>query len=67
MGLLWLSAAIMFVIFGILYAANFHYAWLVGLIAVLISQVLVILFWKDAKFGTIANIIILAVIIDLIM
>lgn len=61
MGLFWLTATALFLIYGILYFANSKYAWLVGMGAVVISQILVILFWKDAKFGTIPNLIILVV------
>lgn len=61
MGFVWLSAAILFLIFGVLYLQNSKYAWLAGLIAVVISQILVLIFWKDAKFGTIPNILILVV------
>lgn len=31
--------------------------------AMVLSQILIILYWKDAKFGTIANVIILATMI----
>lgn len=55
MGVVWLIAAIFFLTYGILHVLNSKYAWLVGLVAVAISQVLVIIFWKDAKFGTIPN------------
>jgi hypothetical protein len=61
MGVVWLSSTILFLTYGALYLLNSKYAWLMGLIAVILSQVLIILFWKDAKFGTIPNIIILAV------
>lgn len=61
MGLLWLTASILFLIYSILYLSNSKYAWFVGLVAVVISQILIILFWKDAKFGTIPNILILVV------
>jgi hypothetical protein len=59
MGLLWLSSVFLFLIYGILSIANYRYAWLIGLVAVVISQILVILFWKDAKFGSIPNLIIM--------
>lgn len=65
MGIIWLSAAVLFLLYAILYKANSHYAWLSGLIAVVVSQVLVILFWQDAKAGTLPNILILAVSIFL--
>lgn len=58
-GLFWLSASALFLIYAILYISNNKYAWLAGLAAVFISQVLIILYWKDARFGTIANVIIL--------
>jgi len=61
MGVVWLTATCLFLIYGVLYLLNTLYAWLIGLIAVVLSQVLILLFWKDARFGTMPNIIILAV------
>lgn len=61
MGVVWLTSTFLFLTYGVLCLLNSKYAWLIGLIAVVLSQVLIILFWKDAKFGTIPNIIILAV------
>jgi Family of unknown function (DUF6544) len=61
MGLVWLTATALFLSYGILYNVNLEYAWLIGLISVLMSQILIIIFWKDARFGTILNIIILIV------
>lgn len=61
LGALWLATAILFLTYGTLHLLNSKYAWLIGFVAVVLSQVLIILFWKDAKFGTIANSIILAV------
>lgn len=61
MGILWLIAALLFLIYGISGLLNSKYAWIPGLMAVLISQVLIMLFWKDARFGTIPNLIILLV------
>ena len=60
-GVVWLTATILIFTYGVLYVLNYKYAWLIGLIAVILSQLLIILFWKDAKFGTIPNSIILAV------
>lgn len=58
-GILWLSAYILLVIAAIMFAfKNSNWLWL-GLIGILISQTLIIYFWQDAKFGTIANVIIL--------
>jgi len=60
-GIVWLIVTGFFLLFGILYFASSKYAWLVGLVSVIVSQILIIYFWKDAKFGTIPNLIILSV------
>jgi len=60
-GILWLVSAIIFILALIFYAAKINQWWFISLVAVIISQILIIYFWKDAKFGTIANIIILIV------
>ncbi len=61
MGIVWLTATILFLAYGILYLLNSKYNWILGLVAVAASQILIITFWKDARFGTIPNIIILLV------
>ena len=61
LGVVWLTATFLFLTYGMLYLLNSKYAWLIGLVAVVVSQVIIFLFWKDAKFGTIPNIIILTV------
>jgi len=60
-GIIWLSATSLFVLFAILFITGNKYAWLAGIAAVIVSQVLIILFWKDAAFGTLPNVLILAV------
>jgi hypothetical protein len=63
MGMLWLATALMFFITTVLLLLK-NDDWLVlGLISVMVSQVLIFTIWRDAKFGTIANIIILIPII----
>jgi hypothetical protein len=60
-GRLWLLATLLFVVsaFGYLFYADW---WtVIAISAVVLSQILIILNWKDAKFGTIANLIILLV------
>ena len=61
LAVVWLTATFLFLSYGMLYILNSKYAWLIGLVAVVVSQVIIFLFWKDAKFGTIPNIIILTV------
>lgn len=63
MGLLWLVGTILFLAYAILHYANSKYAWLFGFIAVILSQILIIIYWKDAKFGTLPNILVLVVTI----
>jgi hypothetical protein len=58
-GILWLLAAFLFVATAVLYFMNKEYWWMLVVPAILISQIIIILAWKDAKFGTIANILIL--------
>ena len=59
-GMLWLATAFLFVAATILFLLKKD-AWLIfGLIAVIISQILIFTVWKDARVGTIANIIILS-------
>lgn len=60
-GFVWLSAAVLFFFYGIFYAANSKYALFFGIVAVVVSLILAIAFWQDAKFGTIANFLILVV------
>jgi len=59
MGLLWFLSALFFLTYGWLYHGDHKYVWLSGLLAVLISQTLIFLFWQDAKWGTLPNILIL--------
>ena len=60
-GVIWLLAFTLFATAAIMFALKNSYWWLFGLIAILISQILIIFFWHDAKFGTIANVIILII------
>ena len=59
LGIVWGIAFLLFGIAALLYHFKNNSWWWVSLIAVFISQILIILFWQDAKFGTIANVIIL--------
>jgi hypothetical protein len=63
MGIVWLLSAILFVIYLCAYFYRYPFSWVFGLFAVTISQILIILYLNDAKFGTLPNIIILLVVI----
>ena len=62
-GVLWLLSSVFFLITTILLMVKNNYWWLFGLASVLVSQIVIIVFWKESKFGTITNIIILIVCI----
>ena len=65
-GLLWLFVALLFV-FSILPFIRNQSTWAVmALVAVVISQVLILGAWHDAKYGTIVNVIILLVALPVI-
>lgn len=59
MGLAWLLSGSLLILSLILFAMKTQYWWAVALIGVLFSQILIFLFWKDARFGTMLNILIL--------
>lgn len=60
-GIFWLAATFILIAYGVLYFTNFQHIWLVGFVAVVVSQILIVMLWRDAKFGTLPNTIILAV------
>ncbi len=60
MGIAWLVAFLLFLATLLIYIMGINSWWMCALPAVIISQVVIVQSWGDAKFGTIANIIILA-------
>ena len=58
-GMLWLLSALLFLVSAILFLLKKDFWAITSMAAVLLSQLIIILSWKDAKFGTIANMIIL--------
>jgi len=62
-GMLWLLTAFLFITTTVLLLLKKD-EWLIfGVFATVISQILIVTVWKDAKFGTIANIIILIALV----
>ena len=57
-GIIWLAICIIFVLCGLGFLLRKEWWMTLGAIGVIISQLMVILFWQDAKAGTIANLII---------
>lgn len=62
-GILWLIVFILFTLTAIQFAFKNNYWWLLAIVSVIVSQILIISFWKDTKFGTIPNLIILLITI----
>src|SRR5690554_884569 len=62
-GVFWLLTFVLFVITIILILVHSSHWWLTGFLALIVSQILIFSYWSDAKFGTIANIIILLAVI----
>lgn len=62
-GLVWLLAAILFVLAAVLFLFKLDFWSTIALLAVLLSQAVIIMGWQDAKWGTIANCLILIIAI----
>jgi hypothetical protein len=62
-GVLWLLTTVIYVVAGFLFLLKNGLWWLPSILAILLSQYLIISSWQDAKFGTVANIILLLVTI----
>ncbi len=58
-GILWLLACILLLVAAVLFFLKTEYWWMLAILSVLLSQSLIVLYWQDAKFGTIANVIVL--------
>ena len=61
-GLLWLAASILFLGSAVLLFMQSNIWWIPASAATFISQYLIILIWPDAKFGTLGNATLLALI-----
>ncbi len=60
LGAIWGLAAVVLAVTAVLLARESRWWWAVGLAGMLASQIVVIASWSDAKFGTLANLILLA-------
>jgi hypothetical protein len=58
-GLFWLLACLLFVGAAIALILKKEWWWMVAGIGIVLSQVLIFMYWQETKFGTITNIIIL--------
>lgn len=62
-GSLWLITFLCFFIATVGFLLKKDWWWMIASLGVIFSQILIIVYWQDAKAGTIANLIILPVII----
>ena len=62
LGAAWLIAGALVVVAGILLARSVRWWWIVGAVALLASQAVILTSWTDAEAGTVANLILLAAV-----
>ena len=62
-GAAWLAAAVVTVAAGVALIGHVPWWWIIGAVAVVISQVVIITSWADARIGTIVNGILLVAVI----
>lgn len=62
LGIIWLATSLLFIATAVMFYSKTAW-WQPGLAAVLLSQILIITSWQDAKFGTPANVIIAVVLV----
>jgi hypothetical protein len=60
MGVVWLLTCLLFLVSAGACLLRKDAWWMIAICAVIISEILIIIYWQDAKFGTIANVIVLA-------
>lgn len=62
-GTLWLITGFLFLAAAVLYLFRKEWFWMPAALALLTSQTLIIIYWQDARYGTIVNLAILFVVI----
>lgn len=62
-GIIWLLAGMLFIAAATSFFLKCDWWWIPGIAATLLSQVLIVMTWQDAKFGTIANIIVMIALV----
>lgn len=58
-GVFWLLSCLFFTASAILYGFKIDWWWMVSFTAIAISQILIFIYWKDARFGSIINAVVL--------
>ena len=63
MGAVWLAAAVLTVAAGVLLASRNRRWWVVGAVAVVLSEVVIATSWADARAGTAVNVVLLVAVL----
>ncbi len=63
LGAVWLVAAVLNMAAGGLLFARLRRWWMVGALAVVVSQLVIVTSWTDAKVGTVANLVLAAAVV----
>lgn len=66
-GILWLIASVLFLTALVLFLFKNDCWWILGTVAIVLSQIMIIQNWHDAKFGMLANLIILIPVVVSLM
>jgi hypothetical protein len=62
-GVLWLTACVLMLAATIAYYSRKDWFWIIGIAGLIVSQTLIIIYWTDAKWGTVVNLLLLVVVI----
>ncbi len=62
-GLLWLAACIFMIASAYLFFVKAEWYWIPAFAGLIVSQTLIVLYWHDAKYGTIVNVIVALLVI----
>jgi len=59
LGLIWLFVVTLFILTAVFYFLGKDWWWIIGSASIIISQIVIVFSWNDAKYGTIVNLILL--------
>lgn len=62
-GVAWGLATVAMLLASVTFITTPRWFWVVGAVALVLSQVVIVLAWKDAKFGTLPNVVLLVAVI----
>ena len=60
---LWLTAAVLFMVSALLLINKISGWWVIGTVALMVSQIMIFRFWKEARWGTLLNIAVMAALV----